>query len=450
MKRQFANFLLVIGLISSAWSAPHPVFQAEIEFRNASVENQYPAGIVFRVEVCGTTSASRLIFNYQEPNFWAWEKDAGTVFEGETADHCDRYRYFLDTQALSVPPFSPIKYFWSVTEASAVMGRSSNYVYSYRDTTYEWNTLEEGKLVIWWHDRPDQFASDVMFVAARAYEDQAEFYSLSLESPITIVMTNTEEEFSAWREEEDNAGGMAFSQVSLTIQLVDDEMAYYQFLYYDWMKDVIPHEISHIYFNHLVKRYSGASFWLDEGMATYNEYSDHWEEWKTVKAAHDAGELRSLEQLDDDFWEDSENIDLAYAESYYAILYMDEVYGQDAIDTLLYEYSRGTGETAAFEKSFGKTPEQFETDFLAWLPKRLETYPPDTNIATPPQSSETADDNEPEILVPGPSSRVLLLSIGLGVCLTLILLLFGVVIFAALVFILSRRSSTQKGNKTNF
>jgi len=129
-----------------------------------------------------------------------------------------------------------------------------------------------------------------------------------------------------------------------------------------------------------VKKDTGASQWLNEGLASYNEYSDHWGKWITLKAAYDTGKIPALKELEDDFGEDPENIELAYAESYYAVLYMNEVYGRDAIATLLNEYSQGIGATVAFEKSFGKDPESFENDFMAWLGERLKTPPPNTNL----------------------------------------------------------------------
>ncbi len=429
MKLQFANFLLVIGLVSSAVSVPAVSTQSQIEFRNTSVENQFPEGIVFRVEVCGRANPLQVVFNYQVSGFWAWGEDTRTVYEGETADDCDRWKSFLDTQALAVPPFSPIKYFWSVTDGTTVVSRTSNDVYYYRDTIYDWNTIHEDKVAVWWHDRPDAFGQEVMYVASLAYDDQAKFYSLSLESPVTVVIANTEQEFSAWREEETYAGGFSFPEVSLTIQLVEGD-----FDYYDWMSDVIPHEISHIYFSHLVKRYSGATTWLEEGMCTYHEYSDHLDEWKTVRAAQEAGELLSLKDLEYEFGEDEEKIDLAYAESYYAILYMDEVYGRDAIATLLYEYSKGTGATFAFEKSFGKTPEQFESDFITWLPTRLETYPPNTDIPKPPQSTIVVN-NEAENVSPAPPYLAILLAVVLGV-------------LSIFVLLKPRRKLVEKRNKT--
>jgi hypothetical protein len=373
MRHSLLQFLLVIGLIGSI-RVSHPIKkQNSIEFRNVSVESQYPDRILFRIEICGGIPDSKVWFNYtagMDPTeYWSWSRELYTLDNGQTSDNCDKRTFHLNAKRAEVPPFSPIRYFWSVTEGTAIRGKSSTYIYYRKDERFSWKSLKDEHLVVWWHDRSDLFGQDVMSIASRAFNDQAVFYASSLESPITIVITNTSQEFFAWQAEEDYAGGLAFPDISYTIQLVENEVGYY-----DWLNDVIPHEISHIYFNHLVKRYSGASDWLDEGLATYNEYSDHLADWNTVK---------SLNDLEHDFGEEPEQIDLAYSESYYAVLYMDEIYGKEAIATLLYEFSKGNGAPVAFEKAFGKHPDEFEQDFTRWLSERLKSPPPNTEVAEP-------------------------------------------------------------------
>jgi hypothetical protein len=385
MRLLTTNLLLVLGLIGTLVSRTVLAVQTEVLFRNARVENKYPEGIVFRVEICGRSATSKVAFNYKAAGDWGWQKEVWTLDNGQTSDGCDKREYSLETRDLYIPPFTQILYFWTVAEGSVVIDQSPNYVYSYQDRAYTWKNIQDEHIVVWWHDRPDSFGREVMSVATLAFEDQARFYASSLESPITIVITNTSDEFFAWQPEEEYVGGLSFPEMYLTIQLVEDE-----FGYYDWINDVIPHEISHIYFTHLVKRYSGTSHWFEEGLCTYSEYSDHWGEWDTVKTAYEAGEVLSLADLEYEFGDEPDEIDLAYAESYYAILYMDEVYGRESITTLLTEYEHGSSETAAFEKSFGKDSDEFEQDFILWLAERLETAPPSTERPSPNLSPEKA------------------------------------------------------------
>jgi peptidase MA superfamily protein len=379
MKPLFLNIALLLGLLGGAKNSAILSGPNVVEFRNARVESNYPDGITFRIEICGRSATSKPVFNYvvsgERSKSLSWTRKVVTVDEGDTTDGCEKRKYHLQTKELYVPPFSPVRYFWSVREGSTVKEKSEQYTYFYRDAAHDWKTLQNPNLAVWWHDRPGSFGEDVMRVATIAYSEQAASYSTSLQAPIVIVITNTKEEFFAWQEHESYAGGMAFPEMYLTIQLVENTS-----YYYTWLADVIPHEISHIYFNHAVKSYSGASYWLDEGMATYHEYSDHFDEWNAVRDGYDGDHILSLRDLEYGFKGEGKDIDLAYGESYYAVLYMDEVYGKDAIPALLAEYSKGTGGDTAFKTAFGKNRKEFESEFMVWLEKRVETPPPNTTL----------------------------------------------------------------------
>jgi hypothetical protein len=379
MKPLFVNALLLIGLLGRFTNPVSAIQQSTIEFRNVSVRSSFPDGITFRIEICGRSASSRAVFNYsvspENSRTGSWVKEIWSIDEGQTSDNCDKRKFYLETKDLEIPPFAPVQYYWTVTENSTVKARSSNYIYYYRDGNHDWKTIQNKNLILWWHDRPDSFGRDIMSIASSAYQDQAKIYSMTLESPITIVVTNTLDEFFAWQPKEDSSTGMTLSDLNLTIQLVEEGVGYY-----GWAKDVIPHAISHIYFDHLVKGYSGASPWLEEGMATYLEYDDHYEEWKTIRDAYREDHLLPLDDLVYDFGDNDDNIDLAYAEGYYAVLYMHEEYGSGSVSILLEEFNNGATADSAFQTAFGKNPAEFEKDFMVWLKKRVETPPPSTEI----------------------------------------------------------------------
>jgi hypothetical protein len=376
MKLLVVNFLLMLGLLGTPLPKSQVPVQADIVFRNAVVENLYPKDVIFRVEICGLPSNSQIIFNYTADRSGIWKKETRTLEDGQTPDACYKEKYFLETRNLYIPPFSEIKYFWSVTEGTKALRQSSISAYMYKNEGYTWKKLENEHLVIWWHDRPDEFGQDAMLVATQAFDDQAKFYVSSLEEPITIVVTNTSEEFLAWQPKENSLSGLAFPKLSHTVELIKENVDYR-----DALNDIIPHEISHIYFVHLLRKDAEAPRWLDEGLASYNEYSSRWGMWMTLRTAYDTGKTLPLKNLRYDLDEDQESFAIDYAEGYYAILYMEEVYGREAIAALLDEYRQGKDTADAFQKAFGKDPESFDSEFTAWLGKRVETPPPDTSRA---------------------------------------------------------------------
>ncbi|HAV76493.1 MAG TPA: hypothetical protein DCX53_03970 [Anaerolineae bacterium] len=355
--------------------------QEEIIFRNATVENIYPDGIVFRVEICGRPQNSRVYFDYKY--YWNWEywwyTDEWTLDEGQTDDGCDKRKVLLETKDLYMPPFSPVKFYWSVFSQNKVIAKDIVYIHYYKDDGFDWSSQHNNGLTVWWHDRPDAFGADILQIAEKAVEDQSNYYSIELVTPVTIVVFISSDEFFGWQAEEGYAGGMAFPEISLTTQLVDES-----YDYMGWVSDVVPHELSHLFFHQVMSRQSNKTRWLDEGLATYNEYNNHLYEWSVIKDGYDKGRLISFAHLQSTFGDDPYRVDLAYAQSYYAILYLEEMYGHEKVLSLLEEHGRGSGLESSFIKAFGLTLDEFEDDYRAWLATRLNTPPPDTSLPGPP------------------------------------------------------------------
>lgn len=376
MKYLLFNMLLLMGLYGQVGQPGLPTQQDSIEFRNAAVESHYPDRLTFRIEVCGVPRRAKVEIHYTTSydSEW-WSGEDYTFMDGRTPDGCEKRRYYVSTKDDVIPPFSRIEYYWRVSDAGREISKSPSYYYFYRDTGHNWKTIADRNIMVRWHDRPDSFAQDVLSIASIAYHEQAEFYDGTLNVPLTIVITNTDEEFAAWKNEADYAAGMAFPESYLTIQSVEDQVDYR-----DWLSEVIPHEISHIYFGRLIEKQHFLPRWLDEGIATYLEYSDHWDEWRDIQGAYAADAIQPLTDLERDFGENDIEIYSSYAESYYAILYMDEVYGKESISTLLQEYSKGSTPENAFDQAFGVSPKQFSSDYMTWLETRIDTAPPSTEL----------------------------------------------------------------------
>src|SRR6266496_3360866 len=386
MRYLFVNVVLLLSLLGGQNQSAF-IPQSSIQFRNATVVSNYPDGITFRIEICGRPANSSVVFYYSTDldmkQYGWWTKELWSLDEGQTADNCDKRKFTLQIKELDLPPLSPVRYYWSVVQGKNT-SQSPRYIYFCKDGRYNWKSVKDANFVVWWHDRPDSFGQEVLSIADTASQDQSRFYSMSLDSPINVVIANSSDEFFAWQSEENYAGGLAYPELNLTVQLVDE-----QHNYQTWLDDVIPHEISHIYFGHLVDRYSGVPYWLNEGLATYQEYSQHYEEWQDVRNAYDQNHVLSLKDLEYTFGENEEDARLAYAESYYAVLYMEEFYGPQAVSTLFVEFKNGRTENYAFDKVFGRNAEDFEKDYKLWLEKRIETAPPNTSHQKALSASES-------------------------------------------------------------
>ncbi|MEK6223040.1 MAG: peptidase MA family metallohydrolase, partial [Chloroflexota bacterium] len=136
----------------------------------------------------------------------------------------------------------------------------------------------------------------------------------------------------------------------------------------NWLNNVIPHEISHLYFyqashNPLTK----APEWIDEGIAQYNEFRDNSAELLDVATAIYRGNYVPLPSISNQFGHEKIEVRLAYAEALSAITYLIEMYGETGLAQILSAYKQGASDDGAISAVTGGTMEAFETSWLAWV-----------------------------------------------------------------------------------
>ncbi len=402
------------------------IYQQPIEFRNSVVENHYPDGIQFYVEICGLPPDADVVLstktyrNWDE--FW-WDEFDDIEDEGYITDGCRLKSFRLRKEELGVPPFSPVKYQWLVRKDSKTFLVSNEYVHYYKNDNFRWISRSSGPVTIWWHDMPETFGAKLLSIAEQAIHDQASYFGTALDQPVTIVIFNTQSELADWQTHFDGGfGGIAFSPTMLTAQVVG-------YGDYEWAGEVIPHELSHLYFYQIGKVQPWISPWLNEGFAVYNEYSNHLGEWSVMQEAYASDSLVPFKLLDFTFNDYPDRRRLDYAQSYYSILFMEETYGHDKVLELIDVYSQGYNLDNSLKKVFGINLSGFEVEFKEWLPQRLKSPPPDSSVIIKP--IVTKSDGIP--------ANLLLFGVAGTMCMFMLL---GLIWFVILWFLNDSRSTT--------
>jgi|GEM_PF-2590594 len=201
---------------------------------------------------------------------------------------------------------------------------------------------------------------------------------VELENPIQLVILNSEDELYEWREHDTQSiGGEAFTDFGTTIQIFEKDMQ--EGIQEAWINEVVPHEISHLYFFQAIgKDYKDIPRWLNEGLAGYNEFNDHGADWAMVRQAIQQDALIPLGELRNDFPEGDEKVSLSYAECTTTAIYIIETYGQDSLNKLFSAYQAGENSDAAFKQAFGRNVADFEKDWQAWVVTQQST--PDNSV----------------------------------------------------------------------
>jgi len=308
-------------------------------------------------------------------------------------------------------PGLPILVSWEARDESGRRERSEETLVRYEDTRFDWQVIEEGAISVWWHGHPQEFGQQIFDIGAKAVADQAEFFQTALHTPIRIMIYNTLDEFRVIYSNGDDAmGGKAFPEYGITAQVVP--LTPYLWA---WMTEVIPHEISHLYFAQESTSVIGEHppTWLDEGIAQLNEPIDHSYKDDLVQAAAQEGDLIPLTDLVDGFYPyHGEHLDLAYAESYSAVQYLIETHNPETLTYLFPFYRSGWSTDYAFTSVLGYDLGEFQRRWLHWLgasmtfPSTPTPLPEEFLEPTPSATSTVAESSLSSTSIPTRSSEV--------------------------------------------
>lgn len=365
-----ARSLFLLTIISFVWALSSPssaAAQTPITFGAPSHDIDFPDYMTF--EIAASSSAGQIVsaqLVYWVPS----EVSLSTSLTREDLEFSPsssvHLSFFMDTEGLTSFPSTPYQYYFIVEDSAGNTAHSPEYSIRYDDTRYDWDVFENDDVAVWTHNRPNSFGQSVFEIANRALAAQYPLFQVEITYQIRIIIYNNSVEFAEWHAVRTNAvGGEASPGIGVTTQIVS-----LGGLNQLWLNDVIPHEISHLYFAQAASNPKVAiPNWLNEGVATYNEFTDNSGRLLEVERLGQQGELTPLSSLDQGFGRlvDEDRFRIAYSESLSAVTYMVETYGEEGLANLLSIYKSGIGGDEAFLTAFGVDMTEFELGWAAWL-----------------------------------------------------------------------------------
>jgi len=352
---------LLIWLVASFSRPPVACAQAPVTFGPTRLVNQYPDAVTFEVTV--TTSqnpitSARLTYQLRNERFFTTLElpvEPGDVIE---------LQHTWDIAGLDIPPFAPIEFTWQVTDAAGNLYRSNGEVVL-PDPHYSWQALHTPAFYLWWHDQPEGFGGELQAAVQASIQRNQELFGVELDHPVQVVVYNGQAEFTAWqRAIQPNLIGRAYTRLGVTIQFLHEGMARRE-----WLADVIPHEITHLYieqtaYNPLID----LPIWLTEGIAQYQEEDNPAEVAQAARNLARQGQLVPLSELDHHIRQaDSTAVNQAYLQANSITLYLVDRYGPSCLTALLQANREGRSNEEAFQLVFGRSTTEIEQDWLAWL-----------------------------------------------------------------------------------
>jgi hypothetical protein len=335
--------------------------QTGVEFTSLAAEVEFPTSIEFSMSARSGVDVERVQV------FWRAAGSAATTMADASFqnDRSLEATYSADMTVRYLPPGLDVHYYFIVTTRSGETFQSPPETLFYIDTRFEWNSMQAGLVNVWWNQGSDEYAGEVAHSANRTLLLLKNEFGITTSEPVRIVMYGNDRDFSSALRPNSAEwiGGVAYSSLSLIIANVRPGTNAEREI-----DRMIPHEISHVVMHHAsVNPYNSPPPWLDEGLATFVQAVDDPRLAPALDRAVRDGRLIPIGALRSSFPLDPDQALLSYAESLSIVTYLVEAYGQDAVGELATVYQQEVTHDEAVERVLGKTVEDLDADWKAWL-----------------------------------------------------------------------------------
>jgi hypothetical protein len=348
MIKKIGILALAVCLLLTILSPAFVQAQSGLAVTSSSAEADFPQRLNFNLSAQSNTDITdiRLCYAIERAGFADVTSEAYVAFTPAAAVDVS---WSLDMVKVGgLPPGSSVEYWWKVADGSGDRVETSPAQVQFDDIRYDWCSLTEGKVTLYWYQGDDTFAGELMATAQEAIGKLADDTGAELERQARLyVYADSSDLQGSMIYPQEWTGGVAFTRYStIAIGISPGNI--------DWGKRAIAHELTHLVIHQItLNPYNDLPVWLDEGLAVRSEgllnptYSSY------LSEAIATGSLISVQSLASPFSAFSNEAVLSYAESYSLVEYLIASYGQAKMAELLTVFREGSGYDDALEEVYG-------------------------------------------------------------------------------------------------
>ena len=330
---------------------------APIRVLSTSASIDFPDELVLRLEAESDSRIERIRVDYQiggqtvrtygYPKFTP-SKRVSADFVIET----DGARY--------LPSGADIAYSYTIENAAGSTVKTNTLALEYKDPSKEWERVQQGNLIVLYHDLP----SDEVDRAARDVAERIErvnsLLGIEVSRPQKAVIFNSSSEarrsfpvVSDRATREHLYGGFAYGDYDLFIMV-------------GLNRSTMVHEMTHLLLDEAVDSpFAVIPAWLNEGLAMYFEPRQTGRGSALLSAAR-RGELMRLRNMGS-IPGRPRDVSAFYAQSRSVVRFMMDSYGEDRMAALLKAIDGGHRIERAVQETYGMSLDELEREWRVWL-----------------------------------------------------------------------------------
>ena len=365
-------FCLLLAVLSPI------LVQAETELTvlESSAEANFPYSLNFKLEVESNVNITDIRLHYQvdRDSFAQVTSEVLIKFIPDTSVAVSWTWDMIKSGGL--PSGSTIEYWWTVTDADDSRVETTPLQVQFNDERYNWLSLTEGDITLYWYQGDESFARQIMEAAQEALARLAIDTGAHLERPVKVYIYASYDDLrGAMIFPQEWTGGAAYTTYGTVIIGINTGNL-------EWGKRTVVHELTHLVTHQMTfNPYNNLPVWLNEGLSMYaeGEMEPTFEVYLRQAVLNDT--LISVRSLASPFSAHAGKSYLSYAQSLSLVQFLIDSYGQDKIFELLNAFKQGSSYDGALIEVYG-----FDMDGLdaLWRDYIVEQYQPATTDASSP------------------------------------------------------------------
>lgn len=366
MRRSLVAVVALATLLLGATQAARA--QSAIDVTSTNAEISFPQGITFTLDANVSGLLSDVRIDYQVAPDGVRTTAVPQCTTGQ-AVHCTFD--FVNSEENPLIPGAVVTYSWTLTSGSTTQDTPSQTV-TYMDTRYDWKTISDGNLTLWYYNGSASDARAVLEAGRQSIDQTSALIDTHVDIPLKIFDYETADAMQPAIVANNAPGVITLGEVvySDTAMVSQDYSP----------QDIARHEVAHI-----VQRAAMAGAyvhnepdWLNEGTAVHAQTQPLQDQRAAIDAAIRTGDVISVRSMSSaSSGASSATVNLFYGEAWSLVKFLIDTYGQDKFAQLFVALKTGSTTGRALQQVYGFNEDGFEN---AW--RAGNGLPPRTPVAT--------------------------------------------------------------------
>lgn len=351
----FLWLLIALALFSTPARADDAITVTSNKFTNI-----FPRQLVFQLEAQSAAKITDIALIAQIDG----QPSSSRQIPEFTPDTKVQATYEWDLRRNYLPPGVAGQYWWTIQDSAGNQLQTPKQPFQVDDPTHQWKKLANDKLALYWYAGGDSFGKALFDRGVEAIKFLQQDTGVTVDRQVLIWIYGSRSDF--FRALEPGAsewtGGRTYSNYSIVLINVDLSAL-------EWGKSATTHEMTHVIIHQKIRGPLGdlsLPHWMDEGLAVYYEAPPGTLDSQfsiPLRRAIQIDNLVPVRTLSGNFPADSDQANLAYAESWSIVDFIFRHYGRDKMAQLLQAFKTGGFYDDIFRQVLGVDTDGLENEW---------------------------------------------------------------------------------------